>query len=117
MTLRYAAPELLNGNSDKPSIETDIYSFGMTVLEIVTGEVPFANYAQPIALSIQVGVKGEIPARPDLSLIFPEKAMEDEFWGLLTRCWDSEPKNRPSAPHLRTQLASIWERLSHTSAN
>ncbi|KAG8717007.1 hypothetical protein FRC09_014898 [Ceratobasidium sp. 395] len=116
-TARYAAPEVLSEASDKPSTETDIYSFGMTVLEVVTGEVPFANYRKPISLFMAVGVRGEIPKRPDLSLIFSEKALEDEFWGLITRCWDSKPNNRPSSSELRIQLTSIWESLTHASAN
>ncbi|KAG8785434.1 hypothetical protein FRC12_017584 [Ceratobasidium sp. 428] len=115
-TFRYAAPEVLIGVSDKPSTEADIYSFGMTVLEVVTGEVPFANY-KPAQICIAVGVKGETPERPDLSLLIPKKALEDELWGLLTSCWDSKPNHRPSSSELRTQLTSIWERLGHASAN
>ncbi|PHT94115.1 hypothetical protein T459_01997 [Capsicum annuum] len=42
-TLPWMAPELLNGNSSRVSEKVDVFSFGITVWEILTGEKPYAN--------------------------------------------------------------------------
>ena len=39
MTPLYAAPELLDDEAGPPSVRTDIFAFGVTVIELITGEV------------------------------------------------------------------------------
>ncbi|KAG8764063.1 hypothetical protein FRC12_008299 [Ceratobasidium sp. 428] len=109
-TLRYTAPELLNESSSKNTFKADIYAFGMMMLEIMTGQVPFPD-KRPAAVCL-AAARGEMPKRPDLSSIIPEKTLEDELWKLLTCCWAFEPNSRPSAPQLRKKLESIWNRLN-----
>lgn len=40
---RYLAPELIKGDITSPKMSTDVYSFGMAILECLTLEKPFAN--------------------------------------------------------------------------
>jgi serine/threonine protein kinase len=40
---RYLAPELIKGDVSSPRMSTDVYSFGMAILECLTLEKPFAN--------------------------------------------------------------------------
>ncbi|CAA2996861.1 flag-tagged kinase domain of mitogen-activated kinase kinase kinase [Olea europaea subsp. europaea] len=42
-TLPWMAPELLNGGSSKVSEKVDVFSFGIVLWEILTGEEPYAN--------------------------------------------------------------------------
>ncbi|KAL1561641.1 hypothetical protein AAHA92_04319 [Salvia divinorum] len=42
-TLPWMAPELLNGNSSQVSEKVDVFSFGVTLWEILTGEEPYVN--------------------------------------------------------------------------
>ncbi|KAG8789802.1 hypothetical protein FRC12_013182 [Ceratobasidium sp. 428] len=105
MTPRYMASELLNGSSNQHNFKSDIYAFGMMVLEIMTGQVPFPDKRSVVVC--HVAGLGEIPKRPDLSSIIPEKTLEDELWGLLTCCWAFEPNSRPSAPELKQQVSKL----------
>ncbi|KAG8717393.1 hypothetical protein FRC09_014353 [Ceratobasidium sp. 395] len=75
--------------------------------EVLAGEVPFAGM-ETIAVLYAVGVKKEVPKRPDLSSLFRNKTLEDELWDLLTHCWNYEPTGRPSASELKKRLVSIW---------
>ncbi|KAH7422997.1 hypothetical protein KP509_12G034700 [Ceratopteris richardii] len=42
-TLPWMAPELLNGNSNFVSEKVDVFSFGIVMWELLTGEEPYAN--------------------------------------------------------------------------
>ncbi|XP_058095061.1 uncharacterized protein LOC131240683 isoform X2 [Magnolia sinica] len=42
-TLPWMAPELLNGSSSRVSEKVDVFSFGIAMWEILTGEEPYAN--------------------------------------------------------------------------
>ncbi|KAM4091809.1 hypothetical protein ACJW30_09G163900 [Castanea mollissima] len=42
-TLPWMAPELLNGSSSRVSEKVDVFSFGISMWEILTGEEPYAN--------------------------------------------------------------------------
>ncbi|KAH9650158.1 protein kinase domain-containing protein [Citrus sinensis] len=42
-TLLWMAPALLNGSNNRVSEKVDVYSFGMAMWEIITGEEPYAN--------------------------------------------------------------------------
>ncbi|KAG9124773.1 hypothetical protein FRC07_010282 [Ceratobasidium sp. 392] len=113
ITPRYTAPEILKGDS-RYSTEADIYAFGMMVLEIVTGQTPFAK--KPLATVIYaVTVKKEIPDRPDLSALLDNKSLENELWRLLTCCWAYKPSGRPSATLLRKQVCEALDSGIYTT--
>ena len=81
----YIAPEVLNG---KPyTIASDIYSFGVLMSVISTGQQPFYNIAhdRDLAFKICEGV------RPGFSINTPKFYIE-----LAYKCMDANPDNRPS---------------------
>ncbi|KAG8749653.1 hypothetical protein FRC11_011112, partial [Ceratobasidium sp. 423] len=98
-SLRWTAPELLMNEGGKPSIHSDIYAFGMTALETLTGEVPFKdlNDAQ-LTFRILGGL-----AKPTR----PANGVSDDVWGALESCWAREPETRPS---LTTVMQSLSDR-------
>ncbi|KAJ8538957.1 hypothetical protein ON010_g12914 [Phytophthora cinnamomi] len=58
--IRWRAPEVLDGGN--PTFAADIYSFGMCVIEALTGEYPWGA-ENDIAITFQVK-RGELPPRP-----------------------------------------------------
>ncbi|XP_072048451.1 uncharacterized protein [Amphiura filiformis] len=84
-TWRYMAPEI---HTDQHfSFRTDIYAYGMLVLEIGTGKLPFDGM-DPLQVVFRVGGENLKPIIPP---DFPE-ALGDLIW----RCWNANPKYRPS---------------------
>ncbi|POG64934.1 kinase-like domain-containing protein [Rhizophagus irregularis DAOM 181602=DAOM 197198] len=85
--MSYVAPEVLRG---KPYTKAaDIYSFGMIMYFVATGRQPFSDRAHDklLALDICNGI------RPKLNELEAPKC----YVGLMKRCWDSAPDNRPDA--------------------
>ncbi|KAG0586035.1 hypothetical protein KC19_2G058500 [Ceratodon purpureus] len=89
----WRAPEILQAIKDKKvgerpevfSREADVYAYGMTCYEILTGKLPFATHP---GWDYRIVLNG---GRPDLP-----KYVEDWMCDLLRGCWKHEPKERPS---------------------
>lgn len=87
-TPRWSAPEVLReDNNENPSKESDVYSFGMVMLEVFTGEVPFYDKSPYDAMTAILN--GKRPPRPTHS------SCTDYLWNLIERCWDQDPVLRP----------------------
>ena len=87
----WRAPEILqavkSGNI-KPELFTksaDVYSYGMTCYEIVTGRLPFEDLR---AIDYDVVIRGERPKLPS--------DIEPWIRDLITRCWHPDPLERPT---------------------
>ncbi|KAJ7834746.1 kinase-like domain-containing protein, partial [Mycena leptocephala] len=88
-TTRWMAPELLNGEVKSATPKSDVYSYGMTCLEILTSQVPFFNYRHEGAVICAV-LRQELPLIPN-DLEIP--AQLTSLWKL---CWTMLPSDRPS---------------------
>ncbi|GIL52043.1 hypothetical protein Vafri_8003 [Volvox africanus] len=105
-TLPYMAYELVSGN-DNVSEKVDVYSMGVVMWEMYTGEVPFAHLtAQEILTGLLHG---------NLHLAIPP-ACEPEWRSLVETCMDPNPANRPSFQELVMQLQEIL-RLERQASN
>jgi formylglycine-generating enzyme required for sulfatase activity len=95
-TPRYMAPELLRGASATP--QSDIYSLGMTLYELCTGD---------------------LPSSPELvrkdSLLGLEGGMDPDFAALILRCLAPEPSERFASTDLLREALERLDQL-HTSA-
>ncbi|KAG8717929.1 hypothetical protein FRC09_013430 [Ceratobasidium sp. 395] len=109
-----AAPELLlssdegeDEDEDEVSAprtsQTDIYALGMTLLEIVTGKVPYAEYKVDRAI-IRALDKKQFPKCPKEFMF--EDGPENWMWLLLQTCWDHDPKARPPASFIYSRLTA-----------
>ncbi|KAH9618419.1 hypothetical protein KSS87_011568 [Heliosperma pusillum] len=100
-TLPWMAPELLNGSSSKVSEKVDVFSFGIVLWEILTGEEPYANmhYGAIIGGIVNNTLRPPIPGFCDA-----------EWRTLMEQCWAPNPGARPSfteiAGRLRTMAAA-----------
>ncbi|KAG1726252.1 kinase-like domain-containing protein, partial [Suillus paluster] len=90
--MRWAAPELLTGEeSCAVTTQSDIYSFGNIMLQVLTGNVPWPHLTREAAILRKVIFEGEIHPRPNDSCI------TDQHWNFMTRCWSIIPIDRPPA--------------------
>ncbi|CAG8506563.1 1555_t:CDS:2 [Racocetra fulgida] len=94
----YIAPELFNG--EKYIKATDIYSFGMIMWEMTTGQKPFSdqNHDGFLILDILNGHRTNIIANT------PKCYVE-----LMEKCWDDNPFLRPDAMNICNHLVSFYE--------
>ncbi|KAG6418911.1 hypothetical protein SASPL_121118 [Salvia splendens] len=94
-TLPWMAPELLNGSSSKVSEKVDVFSFGIVLWEILTGEEPYANmhYGAIIGGIVNNTLRPTIPSYCD-----------SEWKLLMEQCWAPNPVMRPSFTEIASRL-------------
>ncbi|CAE6465439.1 unnamed protein product [Rhizoctonia solani] len=102
-TIRYTAPEILKEET-KLTTQGDIYALGMTVLEAITGAVPYEG-SLDVAV-IQKIISGIHPTRPEKCMP-TNRRHADAIWGLLVECWALDPDSRPSATETADRLRGI----------
>ncbi|GJN29481.1 hypothetical protein PR202_gb17707 [Eleusine coracana subsp. coracana] len=100
-TLPWMAPELLNGSSSLVSEKVDVFSFGIVMWELLTGEEPYAelHYGAIIGGIVNNTLRPPVP-----------ESCDPQWRSLMEQCWSSEPSERPSftqiGQRLRTMAAS-----------
>uniref|UniRef100_A0A804PT82 Protein kinase domain-containing protein n=3 Tax=Zea mays TaxID=4577 RepID=A0A804PT82_MAIZE len=97
-TLPWMAPELLNGSSNKVSEKVDVFSFGIVMWEILTGEEPYANmhYGAIIGGIVNNTLRPHVPASCD-----------PEWRRLMEQCWAPDPAQRPAFTEIAGRLRSM----------
>ncbi|KAJ6466793.1 kinase-like domain-containing protein [Mycena sanguinolenta] len=100
-TARYQAPELFQAeNPAKIHYGSDVYAFACVCYEILTGQVPFHELPNDMAVIVKVAV-GYRPTRP--TSCSPTSTL-DNLWELLRSCWDGEAEKRPTASEVVERL-------------
>ncbi|CUA69683.1 Ephrin type-A receptor 7 [Rhizoctonia solani] len=103
-SLRWTAPEILCSEgltlASKPA---DIYSLGMTILEIITGKPPYPEKSdQAVMFCVW---RGTYPDRPEE---IPDGSEQgDILWTLLCLCWSKKADERPRAAEVTEVVGSI----------
>ncbi|XP_051845152.1 mitogen-activated protein kinase kinase kinase 10 [Antechinus flavipes] len=95
-TYAWMAPEVIRLSLFSKS--SDVWSFGVLLWELLTGEVP---YREIDALAVAYGV-----AMNKLMLPIPSTCPEP-FVHLLEECWDPEPHQRPDFSSILSRLEAI----------
>ncbi|EGC38713.1 hypothetical protein DICPUDRAFT_148631 [Dictyostelium purpureum] len=107
----WLSPEIMRG--EEYTEKADVYSFGIVLWEILTGQLPFDEY--PVAHSsfmyqledeIMNGLRPSIPAGSNA-----------DYVQLIKDCWQNDPLLRPTFPdiHLRLcQMAGITPTITTT---
>lgn len=93
---------MLDGETSM-TFEGDVYSLGMTILEAMSGMVPYAGMPGHVVLR-QI-MRGVHPVR--LKYMPTKNEQGDRLWSLLTKCWALKPRNRPTASQVRDEIGSI----------
>jgi len=111
--VRWQAPELIVvGNADFDEQLTparsvtrvsDVWSFGCTAYELLTGKLPYGHRRQDwwVIFDVMNNLK---PAVPD---DLPYDARHDDIWGILDSCWTFSPQARPSISDLEDRLHNV----------
>lgn len=76
--------------------KVDVYSFGMTCYEVLTGKIPFEELPRTAYNVILDGKRPDLPAY-----------IRPAFKALLTRCWLSRPLKRPSFEDIVNDLEKV----------
>jgi len=102
-TINYMAPEQVEAG--KTSLATDVFSLGVVIYEMASGELPFQGDS---AMSILSSILKEPPV--DMSVY--QKAVPTELETLMHRCLEKDPDRRwQSALDVRNELEIIRGRL------
>ena len=112
---RWMSPELFEprmfGVKDNRRTESsDCYALGMTVYEVLTGQMPFPRLSKEVVVT-KVLYLGDRPKRPQGA---EGEWFTDDVWSILGRCWKPKPSDRPTIEDVLEHLeeASIsWTPL------
>ena len=80
------APEVIEGLSY--STPADVYSFGMVLYEMSTGQEPFPNIRSLSQLKTEVIDKA---TRPN-----PPSTLPEFLVSIMRSCWEAKPSSRPT---------------------
>ncbi|KAG9009970.1 hypothetical protein FRB90_008052 [Tulasnella sp. 427] len=97
-TLRWAAPELLNG--DRASLACDIWSLGWIAYEVMFGQIPFQNVNQDAAVIYRV-IMGDLPSLTEDARMTLVRALGN----LMAQCWSLNASQRPKAKDCKMALS------------
>ncbi|VAI93070.1 unnamed protein product [Triticum turgidum subsp. durum] len=97
-TLPWMAPELLNGSSSLVSEKVDVFSFGIVLWELLTGEEPYADlhYGVIIGGIVSNTLRPQVP-----------DSCDPEWRSLMEQCWATEPSERPSFTQIAVRLRAM----------
>ncbi|CAL0325678.1 unnamed protein product [Lupinus luteus] len=102
-TLPWMAPELLNGSSSLVSEKVDVFSFGIVMWELLTGQEPYTDlhYGAIIGGIVSNTLRPPVP-----------ESCDQEWRLLMERCWSAEPSKRPSFTEIANELRSMATKIS-----
>ncbi|KAG6329038.1 hypothetical protein ID866_10051 [Astraeus odoratus] len=112
-SLNWMPPEFLDGETESgPTIAGDIWSFGMTALELFTCQEPFSSVSS-VPSRVMLRILNGPPDRPTIeSTCF---RMNNEWWNMCSECWHKNPSLRPDMlrilrdiHHLGDSGKSLW---------
>eukprot|EP00041_Stephanoeca_diplocostata_P008646 m.128133 g.128133 ORF g.128133 m.128133 type:complete len:570 (+) comp17419_c0_seq1:286-1995(+) len=100
-TVAWMAPEVMQHHPLLFSSKIDTYSFGMVLYELITHRLPFEGLEwQQIMMGVaSENMRPQIPLNIELILIV-----------LVTDCWQSDPKKRPTMPEVIKRLAWLADK-------
>ena len=94
--LPYISPEVIIGQ--ETTFASDIYSIGMLMWEISSGQLPFMNYEHDCTLALKI-IDG---MRPKITPGIPS-----EYENLMKQCWDADSSKRPDTYTLWSKINEL----------
>ena len=99
-------PERFDLKDSQPTKESDCYSLGMVIYEVLSGQTPFTQWKDWIVM--RKVIEGERPMKPEGA----EGAwFTDDLWETLIQCWETQPGSRPSGEVILeclNQVSGTW---------
>lgn len=106
-TWRYMAPEVMNYSPYGPP--ADVYSFGLTMLSLFTGAVPFDGV--PPRVAANAAANGERPQWRRAGRM--RSSVPSKVRHLIEQCWEHDPDARPTFLRIIELLESYEHTLVH----
>lgn len=103
---RWLAPEILESSSALHTKASDVWSFGMLCLELLSNEPPYSHHTREPSIILDIA-RGRLPERPR-----DARNLTDPIWELLQRCWQMRPEARPTITEVLSALESLLSPLS-----
>ena len=101
-TLIYMSPECLSAEENYDGKLSDVYSFGITLYEILTRTIPYSNYPNLSLLAFMKKIVYQ-QQRPE----FPSDIeIKQEYRYLIERCWSHSPTDRPTFDEIYSLLTT-----------
>lgn len=105
-TYRWMAPEVIE---HKPyDYKADVFSFGIALWELLTGELPYAGLT-PLQAAVGVVQKSLRPTIP--------KHAHPRLAELLERCWQHDPTQRPNFSQITDILKQMMKEVASEGEN
>ncbi|KAG9044845.1 hypothetical protein FS837_007427 [Tulasnella sp. UAMH 9824] len=89
-SVRWMSPELWDTASR--SFESDVYAFGMTIAEVLSGKEPFPHLSNTMAVMRAVMMEDERPLREPTSSL--DGLPYECAWDVAEACWPAKPSDR-----------------------
>ncbi|KAG9043305.1 hypothetical protein FS837_009768 [Tulasnella sp. UAMH 9824] len=100
-TVRWSSPEVLSGL--EKSYASDVYAFGMIIVELLSGNPPFSQYKDNVAVLTAVLIRDERPARTPAASV--DGTAYDREWDVAEQCWVTDIDNRVSMDQVIIKLS------------
>ncbi|KAG8966362.1 hypothetical protein FRC05_002684 [Tulasnella sp. 425] len=100
-TPRYMAPELLEDETAKHTLASDVYAFALVTLEVLSGKSAFYSIRMNIILAVQRGLRPQPQDHPDRAC--------QQIWPLLALGWGESPGQRPDIGEFVQWLKNLPE--------
>ncbi|KAH8833412.1 kinase-like domain-containing protein [Flagelloscypha sp. PMI_526] len=84
-SLRWMSPEVIIDSAPAKTTARDVYAFGSTILEVVTGCSPWSNVREDTKVILNLS-QGKHPDRPS--------GFGDDIWSIVELCWALNPLER-----------------------
>ncbi|KAG8689754.1 hypothetical protein FRC11_000801 [Ceratobasidium sp. 423] len=108
---RWMAPELFqastNTSSSGVTSASDVWSFGMLCLEVLTGQPPFYPNHRIDGQVIASLIQGNLPERPEPKEAMYRRGLSEEMWKLMNQCWEWKPTARPEMRTLASDVRKL----------
>uniref|UniRef100_F6PIA1 non-specific protein-tyrosine kinase n=3 Tax=Ciona intestinalis TaxID=7719 RepID=F6PIA1_CIOIN len=106
LPIRWTAPEALTHR--KFTIKSDVWSYGIVLFEIITqGESPYRGMeTRSLMKLLESGYRIPKPV-----------TCPDHVYGIMMKCWEKEPKQRPNFNYLNGYFEGVVASLDMTGEN
>ncbi|KAG2095090.1 kinase-like domain-containing protein [Suillus discolor] len=110
--MRWMAPELLipereDGSPTRPSEQSDIFSFGGIMLQVLTNKIPYYYLPNDAAIVLCIA-RSEKPFRSR----YP--GLPEKYWRFIEQCWSTNPRDRPSTDGADVTIRDEFDSLSRS---